>query len=236
MTRFQFKQFAINDDRCAMKVGTDGILLGAWANSNTPTRILDIGTGTGLVAMMLAQRFSEAKVDAIEIDRAAYEQAMDNFRVGPFRDRLESIHGCVRAYNTGRRYSLIACNPPWFSDSLKPDTSARSMARHDDTLSSTDLIDVIRNLLADGGTYCTILPIREGKAFIHVANKAGLRCRRCCEVRPNNNKPPKRMLLEFVKNPTKVTTVCESLVVETMRRHEYTPAYRALTRDFYLQG
>lgn len=232
---FQFKQFTLRQDRCAMKVGTDGILLGAWASANAPNRILDIGTGTGLIALMLAQRFPEAMIDAIEINSAACEQATDNFEASPWNDRVTAIHAPAQNFESQHQYSLITCNPPWFSKSLKSDAPSRNTARHDDSLKPADLLDVVKRLLHSAGTYCTILPVNEGQQFIQQANAAGLHCRRCCEVRPNPGSTPKRLLLEFGYGLPESDLQSSSIVIETERRHEYTPEYKTLTKDFYLR-
>lgn len=222
-----------------MKVGTDGILLGAWCRECRGEigsgRILDIGTGTGLVALMLAQRNRTVTIDAIEIDDAASEQAAENFRESAWGDRLHAIHGNVRDYRTEARYSLIASNPPWFSDSLKPASASRRVARHDDGLNRIDLLAAVNRLLEPDGQFCVILPNLAGQKFIQLASDSGLFCHRYCEVRPTPEKVPSRLLLEFCSTPPACDPEPESLIVETATRHDYTANFRNLTQDFYLR-
>ncbi len=222
-----------------MKVGTDGILLGAWCgpcdSTIASTRILDIGTGTGLIALMLAQRNLCATIDAIEIDRAACEQAAENFAAAPWSGRLTAIPGCVRDYRAELQYELIVSNPPWFSDSLKSPSTNRNTARHDDTLNANDLLEAVHRLLTANGRFCTVLPMLSGQKFIVSAAFAGLHCVRHCQVQPNAGNLPARCLLEFSRTAPVGRLVPETLIVETATRHDYTPAFRDLTRDFYLR-
>lgn len=222
-----------------MKVGTDGILLGAWCrevrSGTGSARILDIGTGTGLVALMLAQRNPNATIDAIEIDHAASEQAAENFRESAWGERLQVIHGCIREYRTEIRYALIASNPPWYIDSLKPASASRKVARHDDRLSWIDLLAAVNRLLEPDGQFCVILPNLTCQKFMLLAGNSGLFCHRYCEIRPTPQKAPARVLLEFGITAPACTPEPESLIVETAIRHDYTGDFRNLTRDFYLR-
>lgn len=222
-----------------MKVGTDGVLLGAWCGScdNTiaSSRILDIGTGTGVIALMLAQRNPHAGIDAIEIDRAACEQAAENFAASPWSRRLRAIPDCVRNHHTDLKYQLIVSNPPWFSDSLKSPSFARNTARHDDTLNAIDLLVSVDRLLSADGRFSAVLPSVSRQRFLENAAQFGLYCVRHCEVQPNADKLPARCLLEFSRTPPASQLVPETLIVETATRHDYTPAFRDLTRDFYLR-
>jgi tRNA1Val (adenine37-N6)-methyltransferase len=236
---FRFKQFAIHQDRCAMKVGTDGILLGAWADADCLTRILDIGTGTGVVALMLAQRFPAANLDAVEIDQSAYQQASENFASSPWASRLHAICADVskwsRLCDQAGQYSLIVANPPWFADSLKPPTEARSLARHTASLSSQDLIAAADRLLSPGGSLCVILPAEQCHPFMDLAGLVNLHCRRSCEVLPNAGKPAKRVLLQFCRASCPLPYEATKLIVETDIRHQYSSEFMRLTADFYLR-
>ena len=222
-----------------MKVGTDGILLGAWCtpcSQNLATaRILDIGTGTGLIALMLAQRNPHAVVDAIEIDRAACEQAAENFAASPWSERLRAIRGCVKNLRADSKYDLIVSNPPWFSESLKSPSEARNTARHDDTLNASGLLVSLDRLLTVAGRFSTVLPSVSGQRFIENAAQSGMHCVRHCQVQPNADKLPARCLFEFSRTPLASRLVPETLIVETTTRHDYTLAFRDLTRDFYLR-
>ena len=222
-----------------MKVGTDGILLGAWACTGSPARILDIGTGTGIVSLMLAQRFAQASIDAIEIDLSAYQQATENFTNSPWSARMRAVCADVsewsRQPHQRGRYSLIVSNPPWFVDSLKPATAARSTARHTESLSSPELLSAVARLLSPGGCFCVILPGEQCEPFIHLANHADLHCRRCCAVLPNAGKPFKRVLLQFSPGDSSVACEHSQLIVETEIRHQYSAEFMRLTQDFYLR-
>lgn len=221
-----------------MKVGTDGVLLGAWCSTisdTSPQYILDIGTGTGLVALMLAQRNPGANVHAIEIDESACGQAAENFAACTWRERLHAICGCVRSYQPRHYYSLIASNPPWFTDSLKSPSASRNMARHDDTLNREELLTAVRGLLHAEGTFCTIMPTESGQEFIDLAIGSGLYCQRKCEVRPNPGRPPARLLLEFSRTSPSGVPKPETLTIETATRHDYTPEFRRLASEFYLR-
>ncbi|MCA9182656.1 MAG: methyltransferase, partial [Planctomycetales bacterium] len=150
-TAFRCKQFTVRHDQCAMKVGTDAILLGAWSAAVEPKRILDIGTGSGIIALMLAQRFPAAYVTAVEINSAACEQACGNFAIAPFYDRLTLTHSAVQEFRPKGSYDLVVCNPPWFQKSFKPLDAARTMARHSDSLSLDELGAAASRLLSPGG-------------------------------------------------------------------------------------
>jgi tRNA1Val (adenine37-N6)-methyltransferase len=233
MSSFRFKQFTIHQDRCAMKVGTDGVLLGAWADCVHAARILDIGTGTGLIALMLAQR-SRAVIDAIEIDEAAARQATENVLQSPFADRISvSLISFQEFYQKNNlKYDLIVSNPPYFNRSLKPPAENRTTARHTDTLPFEALINGVKNLLADSGHFALILPTAEGEEFIVLAEKADLFCVKKVSVYPREDGVVKRLLLLF--SAKKSDCKLSDLVIETAGRHIYSEEYKNLTKDFYL--
>lgn len=232
---FQFKQFIIRHDKCAMKVGTDGVLLGAWANTGLCRSILDIGTGTGLIALMLAQR-STALIDAIDIDADAYTQAVENATDSPFAGRIRVVHTTLADYTAGcqTRYDLIVSNPPYFSDSLKCPNGKRSIARHTDTLPLPELIKDCCQLLAPNGRIALVLPSDQSERLLSMAGQNNLYLCRRTDVLPLPNTSPRRMLIELASNQTIPSPVTNSLVIETAR-HQYSEEYKALTRDFYLK-
>ncbi len=230
---FKFKQFTIYQDKCAMKVGTDGVLLGAWASVENADKVLDIGTGTGLIALMLAQR-SNATVDAIEIDLNACEQAQKNVNRSAWTDRINIIHQSFQDFAKGVavNYNLIVSNPPYFQDSLTAPRENRTKARHNTELQLTDILNGTLNCLSESGTLSLILPYVEGNLFIAKAAEQGLYCVRKTNVLPKPGRKPKRLLLEFQKFQKPLAE--EYLVIELSKRHEYSEAYKKLTSDFYL--
>ncbi len=232
-TYFKFKQFTIHQDKCAMKVGTDGVLLGAWANCSDTKNVLDIGTGTGLIALMIAQR-SNAVIDAIEIDEEACLQAHENFHKSPWENRIRLIHQSFQdfVHETDKSYDLIVTNPPYFQNSLVAPDDQRTKARHNRNLELYDIIDGAEKLLSENGTLSIILPYVEGVLFIAKAAEHGLYCVRQTNVIPKPKAPVKRLLLEFKRQ--KKTFVDQDLIIELENRHEYSDNYKSLTRDFYL--
>ncbi|MBQ2339147.1 MAG: methyltransferase, partial [Prevotella sp.] len=196
MSTFRFKQFAISQDRCAMKVGTDGVLLGAWAAGGT--RILDVGTGTGLVALMMAQRFPEARVTAIDVDEGAVEQARENVAASPFSDRVEVVWSDVQSF-VGQTFDAIVCNPPYFANSLKCPDSRRTLARHSDSLSAADLAAAADRLLCSDGVLSVVLPTDVMAAFEAAVADKGFAVVRQCLVKTSNRRPAKRCLLTFCR-------------------------------------
>ena len=238
---FQFKQFLVKQDRSAFKVGTDGVLLGAWASVENAGSILDVGTGTGLIALMLAQRTAAGIVDAgihivaLEIEKASCEQAMDNVRMSPWDQRIKVINRSFQDYceTEPAMFDLIVSNPPFFSDSRKPDNPGKEISRHDTLLGLGEMVMGVGKLLTPEGKFCVILPVEESNKLQKLAGENGLHLYRICRVSPNTKLPVKRHLLEFRRKT--VDTVEESeMAIERDRRHEYTDAYRELTRDFYL--
>jgi tRNA1Val (adenine37-N6)-methyltransferase len=238
---FQFKQFLVKQGRSAFKVGTDGVLLGAWAGVEGAGAILDVGTGTGLIALMLAQRTATSIVEkgihilALEIDMESCEQAMDNVRSSPWNQRIRVINQSFQDYCETRpdMFDLIVSNPPFFRDSMKPDRQEREISRHDSHLGLGELFTGVGKLLAPKGKFCVILPVEESKRMQKSGIETGLYVHKLCRVCPTINLPAKRHLLEFRREP--VVMVQESeMAIERNTRHDYTDAYRELTRDFYL--
>ena len=217
-----------------MKVGTDGVLLGAWTNIGEAEKILDVGTGTGLIAIMMAQR-SSAEIHAIESEINAYQQARENIRNCPWSERIYIQHTFFQKYvcTIERPFDLIVSNPPYFINSLSPSTEDRYQARHNKSLSQEDLIrGSIDNLKTDG-RLSVILPCRESYSFIDLAGQNGLYCNRKTYVKPRPYKKPKRMLLEFSFQQAEPREAY--LIIEKDDRHHFTNEYRTLTRDFYLK-
>ena len=229
---FQFKQFTIHQDRTPMKVGTDGVLLGAWAPVEQAQRILDIGTGTGLLALMAAQRNPSAHIDALEIEDNAYQQASENIKLSPWSERISIFHCALQTYSSTHKYDCILCNPPFFNQSTKAPNQGRTLARHNDSLPLSDLITYAQNLLTPGGVLCVILPIIEAQEFITLGAPHHLYPHHITQVCPTPAKPPKRTLIQMAFQATE--PLKDELVIE-LERHRYTPAYTHLTKAFYLK-
>lgn len=229
---FKFKQFTIRHDRCAMKVGTDGVLLGAWTHLDHPQRILDIGTGTGLIALMLAQRCKEARIIGLDIDDEAVSQAHENIGSSPWKERVEVILQDVCTYTPDRLFDTIVSNPPYFNNSLKCTDTQRNTARHTDTLSMDALLEGAARLMTDKGRFSIILPAEQTDELLGTAASKGLYPSRQTHVITRPGLPPKRVLMEFRK--IKETLQTDEIVIE-LERHVYSPEYIELTRDFYLK-
>jgi len=216
-----------------MKVGTDGVLLGAWANCENVNSILDIGTGTGLIALMLAQR-SNAEIDAVEIDESACGQAEENIAKTDWKDLIQILNLPFQEFSklTEKKYDLIVSNPPYFQNSLFAPDKKRTDARHNSNLELEELVDGAIKLLNEDGSFNLILPYIEGTMFILKASEKGLYCTRQTKVLSKPGREPKRLLLEFMK--IKKPLVEQEIIIELNKRHEYSDAYKNLTKDFYL--
>jgi tRNA1Val (adenine37-N6)-methyltransferase len=232
---FKFKQFTVLQDKCAMKIGTDGVLLGAWTSiKQQPFSILDIGSGTGVISLMLAQRCHAELIDAIEIDDAAYEQCTENFENSSWNDRLFCYHASLEEFveEIDDKYDLIVSNPPFYSDDYKSDNAQRDIARFQDALPFEHLIESVTQLLSESGVFSVIIPFKEEETFIGLAKDFGLFNNRITRVKGNPNSEIKRSLLEFSFTKYKVET--NELIIET-ERHQFTQDYINLTKDFYLK-
>lgn len=232
---FKFKKFTVHQDGSAMKVGTDGVLLGAWASVQGAGRILDVGTGSGLIAMMMAQRTDDFSIiDALEIEGGAYQQAVDNIQSCPWFSRINAIHQSFQDYYkcSSLRYHHIVSNPPFFLNGVKAPDESRNKARHSDYLPFEQLLQGAKKLLTPQGLLSVILPVEEGELFIRLAGETGFYMTRQAKILPNPGKAPKRYLMEF----SLINKMCitSAMAVENGQRHHYTPEYVSLTKDFYL--
>ena len=243
---FQFKQFFVKHDKCAMKVGTDGVLLGAWIptnplTTNPLTRILDIGTGSGLIALMLAQRCPEAQIDAIDIDPDAVAQARENFTSSPWSARLHVSQCALQELSNSAfdfrlsTFDLIVSNPPYFTASLKNPDAARCTARHNDTLPFSVLIAESAKLLAPDGTLALIVPAEAEPELQALAEAQGLHCTHRCYVHPKPDRPAKRVMIAW-QRPTASAIHGGSTDHLTLEDDHGARSltYQHLTRDFYL--
>ena len=232
---FKFKKFSINQDNCAMKVGTDAVLLGAWCPiDNNPKTILDIGTGTGILALMLAQRTAAAQIDALDIDENAFEQATENFENSDYFDRLYCFHAGLDEFvdNPEDEYDIIISNPPFYSEDFKSDNFSRNQARFQDAMPFQELIEAADLLLSENGIFTVIIPFKEEQNFIAIANDFELYPIKITRVRGTESTPIIRSLLAFKRFEMPVL-VANELIIE-IARHQYTEEYIELTKDFYL--
>ncbi len=232
---FQFKKFAIEQNDCAMKVGTDGVLLGAWCDVSQATKALDIGTGSGVIAVMLGQR-CEAEIHGVEIDEAAYLQAKNNMENAEWGDRLSAKKAAIQDYAKLSRdeYDLIVSNPPFFSGGTFSDNQDRNNVRHTVKLGHGDLLIATRKLLAKDGKFCVILPLIEGLRFEEVAKSYALYCTKITEVKSRPDGSVERLLMQFEKTATD-SIEKDDLAIYKAKGKAYSAEYIALTKDFYLK-
>ncbi len=231
---FNFKQFAINQELSAMKVGTDGVLLGAWAELSGDERtILDIGTGTGLIAIMMAQRSTAPIIIGVEIDKDSATQAAQNMEASKWSERLSVAHTPIQQFDHTSKFDIILSNPPYFVDSLLAKGASRTIARHTTELSFEDLLACVSKLLSPSGRFVIILPPTETKLFDEVSAGVLHLAKRCC-VRGKSGGVVRRIMSEYTT--TKVAKILESeIAVRAIPPEEYTPEYRDLTSEFYLK-
>lgn len=232
---FTFKQFYVNQDRCAMKIGTDGVLLGAWTPLiNNPYYILDIGAGTGILSLMLAQRSNAEQIDAIEIDEEAYEQCVENFETSPWGDKLFCFHAGLDEFvdEPEDEYDIIISNPPFYAEDFKTDDSQRDMARFQDAMPFEELIEAAALLLSDNGIFSVIIPFKEEEKFVAMCKELDLFPFKITRVKGTPTSEIKRSLLAFSR--IEQTPLIDELVIE-ISRHNYTPEYVDLTKEFYLK-
>lgn len=235
MEPFQFKEFTVHQDRCAMKIGTDGVLLGAWAGEGLrPDSILDVGAGTGVIALQMAQRFDAMIIDAVEIDTEAYEQCQENFERAPWGDRLFCYHAAFQefAQEIEEEYDLIVSNPPFYTEDYRSEDPQRDQARFNDALPFDHLLVCAAHMLSFNGVVALVVPHTEEETVLSIAQQLGLFPKRICRVRGNSDSPIKRSLMEF-SFQDEAADISE-LTIE-IERHQYTPEYKALVSKFYLK-
>ncbi len=236
MATFNFKQFTVQQDRCAMKIGTDSVLLGAWCPiDNNPFSVLDIGSGTGILSLMLAQRSHAEQIDALEIDEDAYEQCVENFENSPWSDRLFCFHAGLDEFveEPEDEYDIIISNPPFYSEDYKTDNSQRDLARFQDAMPFEELVEAADLLLSENGIFAVIIPFKEEERFIDLCAEVELFPVKVTRVKGSHTTPIVRSMLAFKRYELSVLTADE-LVIE-INRHEYTDDYINLTKDFYLK-
>lgn len=236
MPHFTFKEFSVLQDKTAMKVGTDAVLLGAWAPiDHNPSSILDIGAGTGVIALMLAQRTFSEQIDGLEINENAYENAVDNFENSPWGDRLFCFHADLDQFieDPEMEYDLIVSNPPFYTEDYKTESKQRDLARFQDAMPFEKLLKAADLLLSENGVFALIIPFKEKDKFLALAKESKLYPLKITSVRGNLNAPFKRSLLAFSRNEIQEIESNE-LTIE-IERHVYTSEYIELTKEFYLK-
>lgn len=236
MSKFTFKQFSVNQDKCAMKIGTDSVLFGAWCPiDNNPFSVLDIGAGNGILSLMLAQRSKAEQIDALEIDEDAYEQCVENFENSPWGDRLFCFHAGLDEFidEPEDEYDIIISNPPFYSEDFKTNNEQRDLARFQDALPFEDLVEAADLLLSENGIFAVIIPFKEEERFIDLCAEAELFPVKVTRVKGSYTTPIVRSLLAFKRYELSVLEADE-LVIE-INRHEYTDDYINLTKEFYLK-
>jgi tRNA1Val (adenine37-N6)-methyltransferase len=231
-TYFNFRQFTIYQDKCVFKVGTDGVLLGAYADVSGVKKIIDIGTGTGLVALMLAQR-SNAEIVAIEPDKDSFLQACSNVANSKWNARIRVLHTSLQDYKPGsEKFDLIISNPPFFTDSLRNPDKGKAAARHNYLLNNDDLLKGASGLIAEGGKLQVIMPYAEGNILVAEAQEYGLYCNNILKIKPLPTSEIRRLILTFSREKHNVKE--KFLTIEHGKRHDFTEEYKNLTKDFYL--
>ena len=236
MSIFKFKQFQVIQSNSAMKVGTDGVLLGAWAPiDHKPNTILDIGTGTGLVALMLAQRTAATQIDALDIDEEAFEEAINNFEISVWNDRLYCYHAALDEFvdEPEEEYDLIVCNPPFYAEDFQSTDEQRNLARFQSSMPFEDLVEAADLLLSENGVFAVIIPYKEEGKFIDICAEFELFPTQILRVRGSHTTPIVRTLLAFKRFELQTEAIAE-ITIE-INRHEYTDEYIELTKDFYLK-
>lgn len=231
ITPFRFKQFSISHDKCAHKVGTDGVLLGAWAQAENPKSVLDVGTGSGLIALMMAQKFPHAQVSGIELDEPSFIQATENAEHSPFSDHTHILKGDFLKYAFAEKFDLIVSNPPFYKGNTSTGKSERDRARHEEHLPQKDFLEKAVSILAPAGKIAVILPNEEGEQFEKEAHNLGLNLNKLTKVLGSPSAPVKRWLLEFSFSTSQVET--DEITVRDEEGNR-SLAYQKLTQDFYL--
>jgi tRNA1Val (adenine37-N6)-methyltransferase len=232
---FDFQRFRVNHDRCAMKVGTDAVLLGAWVSVAGVTRALDVGTGSGVIALILAQRTdANAHIDGVEMREADALQAQENVVASPWPACVKIHHQRIQDFTSHAPYDLLVCNPPFFSNSQLPPSAARQQVRHTQTLTATDLLSAAARLLQPFGRLAVVLPTREGDAWNMQALAAGWHAVRRLAFFSRPGKPQERWLIEWARQPVAMQT--DALYLYDGATLEWSKDYRALTQDLYLPG
>lgn len=231
MSNFKFKQFEVAQDKSAMKIGTDGVLIGAWSDLENSRNILDIGCGTGLICLMAAQRNPSSLITGIELELNAFKQASENCNKSKWSNRISIIHSSLQSFNLDSKFDLIISNPPFFSSSTKSEDSNRNLARNTHSLPFKCLVEKSKALLNKNGKFVVIIPFDCKTKFCDLANNNNLFLNKICFIKGNISSPIKRIMMEF--SFTKSYLTKQELTIE-VDRHQYTKEYISVCKDFYL--
>lgn len=232
MSDFKFKQFEVAQDKSAMKIGTDGVLLGSWSDLENSRNILDIGCGTGLICLMAAQRNPLSFIKGIELEVNAFKQATENCKKSKWSNRISIIHSSLQSFNSSLKFDLIISNPPFFSGSTESEDSERNLARNTHKLPFKYLIEKSKALLDKNGKFIVIIPFASKTKFCDLADNNNLFLNKICFIKGNISSPIKRIMMEFSFANSKL--IKEELTIE-VERHQYTKEYISLCKDFYLK-
>jgi len=229
---FRFKEFEINQEGCAMKINTDGVLLGAYVQANNPYRILDIGTGTGVIALMLAQRFQDANIDAVEIDIDAYQTSLDNFKNSPFASRIKGNLGSFEDLQVANKYDLIVSNPPFYTNSLHNPDARKKIARHADFDFFKKLVDFAKTNLSDKGQLDLILPNELAEYVINEGKRQGLHLIKLVAIKSFSDSEVIRNIISLRRQTTEAFKKEEFVIYQ--EKSVYSEAYRTILKPFFL--
>jgi tRNA1Val (adenine37-N6)-methyltransferase len=233
-TPFRFKQFQVQtSDNLGMPISTDGVMLGAWAFNQAPNRILDVGTGSGLLSLMCAQRFEDSEIVAIDIEPHACKVATTNANNSPWAQRIQVSNKDIRTWSNADKFDAIICNPPYFNHGKQTLHLPRAMARHTSSLTHRALIECLPTQLKEQGRAAFILPISEGEDFIAIAKQNGWNIDRYCQIKPTSNKPVHRILFELIHSPVNQEIKTDSITI--CNQNGYSEEFIELTRAFYLK-
>jgi len=235
MAGFTFKQFSIEQARTAMKVSTDGILLGAWVGLDGVNSMLDIGAGTGLLSLMCKQRAELLTVTAVEIDTGAYEDAKQNILNSPWNEEIVLHHMAIQELHSSDKFDLIISNPPYFNNSLKSHSLSRNLARHTDSLSFKELLNAFKRFSHQHSRLAIVLPCSQGDIFIQLAQQEGVKLTRQCDVKTTEQKMKSRVLLEFVHNKDTLPNELKFNTLCVHKNGQYSDEFIRLCKDFYLK-
>ena len=235
---FQFKQFIIHQDACAMKVTTDsclfGSMIGSLMNGSVVKNVLDIGTGSGLLSLMIAQQFPAALIDAVEIDEAAANQAQENVLASPWKNQIRVIHTDIKKFHAEKKYDLVISNPPFYENELKSPDNRKNIAHHQTHLYPSELVHSIKENISVNGKFCLLLPFKKKEEWLILLNNAGLQSEQIVYVKQTLNHPTHFRMIIQGRTGTGLENCKESIVIIKDGDNQYTDAFKLLLRDFYL--